>query len=227
VLRKQLKAYTWLRKQGKADNGHRNTIGYTPVTLACVVNDFKVFEHVLDDMCVIKWTYGPVTCFRFPLPQVESVIIPDQKQGADQQKSSDDGQTSQMMGDTSLVSPFAVSKSFLSALEVILLQSCEQVVVNGIILEILSLKWKRYARYVYYLQGFVQATYLSILSILVYVFHNDQAAGSNYLGYSLQTLEIVVFAYTSVCYVGTALDIIAGWRALTKKMRILQAERHQ
>ena len=56
-----------------------NDQGLTPFTMAAMENDVPMFTHMYNMQRRVVWEYGPVTCYRVPLREIDSVKDSDQR----------------------------------------------------------------------------------------------------------------------------------------------------
>jgi hypothetical protein len=184
VLHKRTEMFTWLRSNG-ADNTNKNCLGLTALSLAAALDDAVVFDHVLSDMYIIKWSFGPVTEFRLPLAQLETIAHEYHHTNSDSRASfSVDNKGQRFQGSPATGSPRqespreadsrSVSTAWLneragdyrSVIEIVLMQRRGCVVVNPVINEILNLKWDKHGRLMFYFSCVVQIAYIVLLYLM-------------------------------------------------------------
>eukprot|EP00941_MAST-03F_sp_MAST-3F-sp1_P000033 g33.t1 len=66
------KMYPLLIERG-ANVRLRNKAGFTPLGLAALMGNVKVFDFLLQNLKEIQWQYGPVTCFTISTGNIDSV----------------------------------------------------------------------------------------------------------------------------------------------------------
>lgn len=52
----------------------RNSDGFTPLTLAANIGSMDMFSFLLEEQKQTQWTYGPVSCFLYPLAELDLYI---------------------------------------------------------------------------------------------------------------------------------------------------------
>ena len=54
----------------------RNHDGFTPMTLAAKEGNLAMFDYLLEQEKQMQWSYGPISCFVYPLDQIDMPLRP-------------------------------------------------------------------------------------------------------------------------------------------------------
>mmetsp|Transcript_51658 Transcript_51658/g.122967 ORF Transcript_51658/g.122967 Transcript_51658/m.122967 type:complete len:750 (+) Transcript_51658:75-2324(+) len=215
VLHKREWMHRWLRSNlppPSDSTPHLNGLGLTSLSLAALCNDQQMFDHVLKDQYEVKWVYGPVTCFRLPMEQIDSISL-----------------TCGALSTATTGIKSQPQHTYRSVMELILHQRCGKIAAHPLIAELQDEKWRRFGRVIYMLGVLMYIAKLLVLTLLTerHVTAQEETSSNDDTAATLALLEIILFLDCLLQWGGFAMDVISGFVARHRKALMLRTERDE
>jgi hypothetical protein len=127
-----------------------NKDGFTPFTLAAKLGVADMFSFLLDERKIVQWRYGPVSCVLYPLDELELEF-----------------QQVSIHTYTFYVYLFDIQGGDAppGALELIVQSGQAELIMHPRIIDLVSKKWERFARRIFFRRFLVTLVYLFIFLI--------------------------------------------------------------
>jgi len=133
----------------------RNNAGYTPFTLSAHRGDFDMFSFLLEEEKVVQWKYGPVSCYVYPLAQIDLPLANEQEEKKKRMKQTETTSTAS----ANLPRPRKYSMSDdedddeddrRGALEIIVNMAHLDLLMHPRMVELIKQKWERFASRIFF-----------------------------------------------------------------------------
>mmetsp|Transcript_8654 Transcript_8654/g.15566 ORF Transcript_8654/g.15566 Transcript_8654/m.15566 type:complete len:729 (-) Transcript_8654:5-2191(-) len=212
VLHQQEDMYKWVHRQLTKTGPlqpHLNGLGLTSLSLAAQCNHRGMFDIILRELQEIKWVYGPATCVRLPMEQIDSIGL---TLGARRHE-----------------------KEYRSVMELVLEQHCGKIAAHPLIADLQNKKWKRFGRYAFGLKVALRVLKLYQITAVAGLHVDMQEMSLN--GVSDEQLsdkrdhlyfnESLLILCSTFTWVGFWMDVVASIAASRKKAQALKTERDE
>jgi len=155
----------------------RNLDGFTPMTLSAAEGNALMFSFLLEEEKQMQWRYGPVSCYVYPLEQIDMPLAPTALQKvAHLRKKAAAAAASAALSPSSSPSPSPLGgagddddddeedSSVPRALELIVNHAHLSLLMHPRMLELIRQKWERFAARIFFQRFLVVLLYLVLFT---------------------------------------------------------------
>ena len=155
----------------------RNKEGFTPMTLSAKIGSNSMFSFLLEEEKQMQWAYGPISCYVYPLEQIDMPLAISAQEKAMARKQAQAEAAGAGGGSASASSSSPSSAAFADelddddaactqprALELIVNEAHLDLLMHPRMIELIKQKWQRFAQRIFFRRFMIVLVYLALFT---------------------------------------------------------------